>query len=70
MKIAIQTLRLTNNYGGILQAFALQYYLEMQGHEVVHLNRQPKIKDLISRLKIFIYRFINTKVIISIEKQR
>lgn len=68
MKIAIQTLRLTNNYGGILQAFALQNYLEMQGNEVVHLNRRPKTKDLILRLKIFIYRFINAKEI-KISKQ-
>ena len=40
MKIAILTLPLHTNYGGILQAYALQTVLERMGHEVVHL--QPK----------------------------
>lgn len=40
MKIAILTLPLLTNYGGILQAYALQTVLERMGHEVVHL--QPK----------------------------
>lgn len=34
MKIGILTLRLHNNYGGILQAYALQTVLERMGHEV------------------------------------
>ena len=41
MKIAIVTLPLHTNYGGILQAYALQTVLEKMGHEVVHL--QPKV---------------------------
>lgn len=41
MKIAILTLPLHTNYGGILQAYALQTVLERMGHEVEHL--QPKI---------------------------
>ena len=41
MKIAILTLPLHTNYGGILQAYALQTVLERMGHEVVHL--QPKV---------------------------
>lgn len=40
MKIAILTLPLHTNYGGILQAYALQTVLERMGHEVTHL--QPK----------------------------
>lgn len=34
MKIAILTQPLHNNYGGLLQAFALQNYLKNQGHDV------------------------------------
>lgn len=42
MKIAILTLPLHTNYGGILQAYALQTVLERMGHEVKHL--QPKVE--------------------------
>lgn len=41
MKIAIVTLPLHTNYGGILQAYALQTVLERMGHEVEHL--QPEV---------------------------
>lgn len=41
MKIAILTLSLSNNYGGILQAYALQNVLRGMGHEVIVLNRRP-----------------------------
>ncbi len=34
IKIAIQTMSLQTNYGGLLQAFALQYYFENKGAEV------------------------------------
>lgn len=39
MKIGILTLTLHSNYGGILQAYALQTMLERLGHEVEVLNR-------------------------------
>lgn len=42
MKIAIITLPLHTNYGGILQAYALQTVLERMGHQVEHL--QPKVQ--------------------------
>ena len=42
MKIAILTLDLQTNFGGILQAYALQTVLERMGHEVTHL--QPKVE--------------------------
>lgn len=38
MKIRILTLRLHNNYGGILQAYALQTVLERMGHRVEVLD--------------------------------
>lgn len=39
MKIAILTQPLIQNYGGILQCYALQTILQNMGHEVVVLNR-------------------------------
>lgn len=39
MKIGIITLPLHTNYGGILQAYALQTVLERMGHEVVVLDK-------------------------------
>lgn len=47
MKIGILTLTLHTNYGGILQAYALQTVLERMGHEVIVLNNTliyPKTK--------------------------
>jgi len=35
MKIGILTLTLHTNYGGILQAYALQTVLKRMGHEIV-----------------------------------
>ena len=51
MKIGILTLPLHTNYGGILQAYALQTVLERMGHEVVVFdtpNRMPlpPLKDI------------------------
>ena len=40
MKIAILTQPLRTNYGGILQAYALQTVLQRMGHEVVVINRE------------------------------
>ena len=39
MRVGILTLTLHTNYGGILQAYALQTVLERMGHEVVVFNR-------------------------------
>lgn len=39
MKIAILTLPVYSNYGGILQCYALQYILERMGHEVKVLKK-------------------------------
>lgn len=41
MKIAILSLVLHENYGGILQSYALQTVLERMGHTVEVLNRPP-----------------------------
>ena len=42
MKIEILTLPLHTNYGGILQAYALQTVLERMGHEVVVFDTPNK----------------------------
>lgn len=47
MKIGILTQPLHNNYGGLLQAYALQHYLRNQGHDVLtvdcHSNHKPRL---------------------------
>lgn len=46
MKIGILTLPLHTNYGGILQAYALQTILERMGHEVKVIEQQQKKRPL------------------------
>lgn len=46
MKIGILSLVLHNNYGGILQAYALQTVLERMGHEVVVFNKEIPIRKV------------------------
>lgn len=41
MKIGILTFHWGTNYGGVLQAYALQKFLEQKGHEVTILNYAP-----------------------------
>lgn len=42
MKIAILTQPLHDNYGGLLQAYALKEVLQEMGHEVIIINREKK----------------------------
>lgn len=66
MKIGILTLPLHTNYGGILQAYALQTVLERMGHEVVVFNKRAKPPILPSYKKPLYYsaRFIK-KILIN-----
>lgn len=61
MKIAILTHPLWTNYGGILQAYALQTYLRRQGHNVVVLNREyrdfPSLRVFLLRVGIVLKNF-------------
>lgn len=57
-KIAIQTHPLTTNYGGILQAFALQHWLGRQGYDTIHLNRVFKTTDWVLWLKLLAYKIL------------
>lgn len=43
MRIAIVTLPLHTNYGGLLQAFALKAYLESRGHDATVLDLKDKM---------------------------
>lgn len=60
MKIGILTLPLHTNYGGILQAYALQTVLERMGHEVVIFNRYgaPTLPPFPKNLYYYSLRFI------------
>lgn len=56
MKIAILTQPLHSNYGGILQAYALQTVLRHEGHDVITLDRRkgyPSLKVLLFRIGSF-----------------
>lgn len=52
MKIGILTLPLHTNYGGILQAYALQTVMERMGHEVVVLSNKRKYSLPLWRLPL------------------
>lgn len=52
MRIGILTLPLHTNYGGILQAYALQTVLERMGHEVVIID-EPIRKQVTKNKQIF-----------------
>lgn len=79
MKIAILTLPLHGNYGGVIQNYAMQYVLRQLGHEAVTLNIHtapfgrkhdiPLLKWLSSfkksRAKRHIRRFINENIQLS-----
>lgn len=66
MKIGILTLPLHTNYGGILQAYALQTVLERMGHEVCiieekKLHKLPLWKMPLAYTKRFILKYILRK---------
>ena len=56
MKIGIITLPLHNNYGGILQAYALQTVLKRMGHDAVVIDKSREIKlPILSFSRYFLY---------------
>jgi hypothetical protein len=65
MKILILTLSLRNNYGGILQAYALQTVLKRMGHDVVTDSKPYKNTFIIRRiagvLKRIIFKYVLRK---------
>lgn len=74
MKIGILTLPLHINYGGILQAYALQTVLERMGHQVYIINLQKLNKKRVGTIqhcakqgKLLIKRFLHQRDIRSYE---
>ncbi len=68
MKIAILTLPLYTNYGGILQAYALQKVLKDMGHDVWLINYReintPKWKYYLSIVKQFLLKYLTNRPIV------
>lgn len=62
MKIGILTLPLHTNYGGILQAYALQTVLERMGHDVEVLDRPHKKKGRLQKNSFHIRKESNQKI--------
>ena len=55
MKIGLLTVPFNNNYGGLLQAYALKTVLERKGHEIIIINRQ---RNPIKGFKHRVYRLL------------
>nr|WP_319267298.1 polysaccharide pyruvyl transferase family protein [uncultured Draconibacterium sp.] len=58
MKIGIVTLPFNSNYGGILQAYALQSVLKKMGHTVLTVNRFSKSIPVYMKILSFAKRFV------------
>lgn len=56
MNIGILTYHFSNNYGAVLQTYAMQEKLRHLGHTTIIINRTPIKADIIHR----IYRFFNS----------
>ena len=67
MKIGILTLPLHNNYGGILQAYALQTVLKRMGHDAVVIDKSREIKlPILSFSRYFLYfKLLAHKVLVN-----
>lgn len=63
MKIAILTQPLHNNYGGLLQAFALQHYLKDQGHDVLTVDFSKENKPRYFGIKTIIGNIIRKYIL-------
>lgn len=64
MKIGIVTLPLNNNYGGVLQNWALQQVLMDMGHDPITLDayvRYPMTRFLMSTMLSYCYRILGKK---------
>lgn len=70
MKLGILTVPLGNNYGGLLQAYALQTTLNRLGHETCILRRihDDRIKSVIRNLRNLTYSIIGKFYVSQIDK--
>ena len=64
MKIGILTLPLHNNYGGILQAYALQTVLKRMGHDAVVIDKSREIKLPIYKRYFQYFKLLVRKVLL------
>lgn len=63
MRIAILTLPLHTNYGGIIQNYALQTILERMGHDVCTINiNEPKAKMPLIKAPLYITKRLIKKI--------
>ena len=62
MKIGILTLPLWYNYGGIIQAYALQEVIKEMNHEVVLIDYHQK-KTKIGEVKKALFRYIKHEIL-------
>lgn len=65
MKIGVLTLPLYTNYGGILQAYALQTALKRMGHEVILINKSPMRKLPLRKIPIIYGKRLIKKYILN-----
>lgn len=76
MKIAVLNLPFDNNYGGNLQRYALITILQRMGHQVEHINLQPRYslpwfkKPFSYAKRIAKKLFLNKNTFIFLEKQQ
>ena len=56
-KIGILTLPLTNNYGGLLQSYALQFYLKNKGFDAIIIDRRHN-KSTLDNLKFLLKKYL------------
>lgn len=63
MKIGILTLPLHTNYGGILQAYALQTILEKMGHDVTVINQDQNLRRGLLRQSLSLVKYLLMKYI-------
>lgn len=73
MKLAILTLPLNYNYGGILQGYALQRVLTNMGHEAVVLDVPRKREDTISftrKVKRWIMKYVLRRKVTPLPMER
>ncbi|EMF0918944.1 MULTISPECIES: polysaccharide pyruvyl transferase family protein [Providencia] len=63
MKIGILTQPLHNNYGGLLQAYALQHYLKQQGHIAITIDFKKTYKPKLWGIKGITINFIRKYIL-------
>jgi menaquinone-dependent protoporphyrinogen IX oxidase len=64
MKIGILTLPFNNNYGGLLQAYALQTFLKQQGHEV-YVIQKPFSETVYLTIKGIVRKLLTRNIVVN-----